>query len=79
MIKEWITIAAETREEGLDGNVEIKIVRNGWMSGIFEKENQYLPLRSPPDFNKKIEGTTEEEKRENEESPPSHHLPPFLK
>jgi len=38
--KEWITIAAETREDGLDGNVEIKIVRNGWMSGIFEKENQ---------------------------------------
>lgn len=40
MIEEWITIAAETREDGLDGNVEIKIVRNGWMPGIFEKENQ---------------------------------------
>ena len=40
MIKEWITIAAKTREDGLDGNVEIKTVRNGWMPGIFEKENQ---------------------------------------
>ena len=40
MIKEWITIAAKTRKDGLDGNVEIKTVRNGWMPGIFEKENQ---------------------------------------
>lgn len=39
MIKEWITTPAETREDGLDGNVEIKTVRNGWMPGIFEKKS----------------------------------------
>lgn len=39
-MNEWTLRAAEARKDGFDGKVEVETVRNGWIPGIFEKENQ---------------------------------------